>query len=240
MAEVKMERSSLDVAAKKNQEGAKVVKAEVLPPTRTEPVAKAKVSKPSFGERFISTLGLENGRTVRDVLVWDVVVPTTKDLIYNIFNQGLSVFLYGNTGPAKGRPQQGRAGTSRVSYGDYYDKPYKAQNHRPSGQPQQQRSAQNGFDFSSIRWYDYYDENGRLVTGRAQAQSVLDEMLELIDTYDWCRVSDFLASAGVPEEDVHFTDHALGWDRLGTAGSERARDGGYYLVLPRPTRREGL
>lgn len=234
MAEVKMERSSLDITPAKQTPPDQ----EVLPPKEVKVVAKATVEKPSFGERFISTLGLESGRTVRDVLIWDVVVPTTKDLLYNIFTQGLSVFLYGSAGArGGGKPVAGRQGTSRVSYGDYYDKPYRAQKRVGNSYPSQRTTA-NALDFSTIRWYDYTDEQGHMVTGRGQAQQVLDEMLELVDLYGWCRVSDFLSAAGVPEEEVHFTDHALGWDKLGTAGPERARDGGYYLLLPRPVSKD--
>ncbi len=235
MADVKLERTTLD-KAKPKEKDAVAVEAEVLPPKKVDTVAKAQVQKPSFGERFISTLGLESGRTVADVLMWDVVIPTTKDLIYNIFTQGMSVFLYGNAG----KPRQGgggRASTSRVSYGKYYDEPYHAQKRiSGGGRPEPRKAA--GLDFTQVRWYDYTDEDGHMVTARGQAQQVLDECLELVDVYGWCRVSDFLAAAGVPEEEVHFTDHALGWDHLGTAGPERCRDGSYYLAMPRPVKKD--
>lgn len=232
MAEVKMEKTSLDGTDLKPKDKKSEPKGEIER-RKPEPVAKAKVAKQSVASRFIDTLGLEDGRTVGDYLLWDVIVPATKDLISSIFKQGIDIFLYGTNRP---KNIERRGQTSRVSYGRYYEEPRRMQSGRQHKDPSY--SGRGMMDFTTIRWYDYTDSNGHLVTGREQAEQVLDEMIETIDMYEFCRVSDFLSFAQVPESEVNFTDHSLGWDRLGTAGAQRSRDGGWYLSLPRPIANE--
>lgn len=227
MAEVKMERSSLDADSLPNN--SLVAKQKAKDPKKTpdvqkaiQPVAQGSVEKKSFGRRFIETLGLSDGRTVGDYLLWDVIVPAGKDLVNSIVTNGISVLLYGN---AKPRNVERRGATSRVSYGRYYEE-------QRGGSRQQSSYSYNprgAFDFAEVTY-----------PTRAEGEKVLDEMVEIVDAYEFVKVSEFLQLSNVPESQIHFTDADMGWDRLG--GVEvvpvQTRSGVRWgLTLPKPIRR---
>ncbi len=62
-----------------------------------KPVVEGKVKpvKKSAGKRFMESIGVEDGRTVGDYLVWDVIIPAMKDTISEVFKKGIDAFLYG-------------------------------------------------------------------------------------------------------------------------------------------------
>lgn len=175
-----------------------------------KPVVEGKVKpvKKSAGKRFMESIGVEDGRTVGDYLVWDVIIPAMKDTISEVFKKGIDAFLYGGAQPARDR----RPRNSRVSYTSYYED--RVTPRRYSYNPK----AVNDFrDFA-------FDD-------RRDADAVLSEMCEIIDTYGFCKVSDFYSLVG--ETERNFTDHGYGWDHLGSARVERSRDG-WVIDLPRP------
>ena len=220
MAEVKMERSSLDTSSLPNNSLKARQQAEKAgDETRiVKPVAQGEVQKKGFGQRFLETVGVNDGRTVGDYLLWDVVVPATKDLISSIFKQGIDVFLYGKPQP---RNVDRRGATSRVSYGRYYDEqPYRAQ--------------QRDYGYSPRAAFDFGDVTYKT---RSEAEMVLSEMVEIADMYGFCKVSDFLQLSRVPESSIHFTDHDMGWDALGSVEVVPVRNGRWALTLPKPVRR---
>ena len=228
MAEVKMERSSLDASELPNN-SLVAKQAREKDPKKTpdvqkalQPVAKGEIQKKSFGRRFIETLGLSDGRTVGDYLMWDVIVPAGKDLVNSIVTNGMSVLLYGN---AKPRNIERSHGTSRVSYGRYYED----RNAPVRSQPSYSYNSRAAMDFGDITFRT-----------RNEAEMVLSEMVECIDMYKFVRVSDFLTLSNVSETDIHFTDHNLGWDALGSVEVvpvQTASGTRWSLTLPRPTRR---
>ena len=174
---------------------------------------KVKPVKKTAGKRFMESIGVEDGRTVGDYLVWDVIVPALKDTISEVFKKGIDAFLFG--GPQPGRNVERRGRTSRVSYNSYYDDRdrYRSRN----------RYSYNPRAVNDFREFAFDD--------RRDAELVLSEMCEIIDTYDFCKVADFYSLVGETERD--FTDHGYGWDHLGGAEIVRGRDG-WIIDLPRP------
>lgn len=211
MAEHKMDRSSLELgelpsnslksrqAAEKGGERPKV-----------EPVASAKKVKKPAGRRFLDSIGVEDGRTVWDYILWDVMLPSFKEMLSSVVKNGIDVFLYGQV-KAKNVERRGR--TSRVSYARYYEED------QPRRYTYQPRAA---MDFSDIVFED-----------RASAETVLSKMVDIIDDYSFVKVSDFLMLSGVDDMDISHTDHDMGWYRLSAAGVDRVRNG-YILHLPKP------
>jgi len=217
MAERKLEKSSLELgelpsnsikskqAAEKGQDR----------PSDIKKVAKGsvKMQKKPASKRFLESIGVEDGRTVGDYILWDVVLPSVKDMLASVVKNGIDVFLYGQTKP-KNIERRGR--TSRVSYNRYYDDydrpPSRTYTYRP-------RAA---MDFSNIVFND-----------RSDAESVLNEMADIVQQYGFVKVSEFLALSGVDDSDISFADHGMGWERLVNVGVDRVRDG-YVIHLPRP------
>lgn len=240
MAEHKMDKSSLELgelpsnsmkskqAAEKGDDSKKKEHKEVKSVVK----GGVKVKKKPASKRFLESIGVEDGRTVGDYILWDVVLPSVKEMLASVVKNGIDVFLYGQTKP---RNLERRGRTSRVSYNRYYDDD--GYGSRPRGGRQsrgysyQPRAA---MDFSDIVFEDYYDEDEkRMISGREAAERVLDEMADIVQRYDFVRVSEFLTLANVPETDISHVDHNMGWDRLVGIGVDRVR-GGYVIRLPRP------
>lgn len=181
---------------------------------QVKPVISGKVKpvKKTAGKRFMESIGVEDGRTVGDYLVWDVIVPAMKDTISEVFKKGIDAFLYGGPQPSGRVERRGR--TSRVSYNSYYDE---------RTAPTRSRYSYHGKAVNDFRDFAFED--------RRDAEMVLSEMCEIVDTYGFCKVSDFYSLVGETERD--FTDHGYGWDHLGSARVERSRDG-WIIDLPRP------
>ena len=184
---------------------------------KVEPVVqsgKVKKTKIPAGKRFLESIGVEDGRTVGDYLVWDVILPAVKDTISEVFKKGIDAFLYGGVSPneKRGGTVRRNGSTSRVSYNSYYD-----ERRVPSRYSYNSRAA---MDFREFVFDD-----------RRDAELVLSAMCEIISTYGFCKVADFYSLVGETERD--FTHQGYGWDQLGSATVERTRDG-WCLDLPRP------
>lgn len=181
--------------------------------SQVQPVVKGKVktAKKPAGKRFMESIGVEDGRTVGDYLIWDVILPAVKDTISEVFKKGIDAFLYGSTKPSS-RNLERRGGSSRVSYNSYYDDRRTAN-----------RYTYHGRAVNDFREFVFED--------RRDAEAVLSEMVEIVDVYGFCKVSDFYSLVG--ETERNFTDHNYGWDQLGAASVERTRDG-WIVDLPRP------
>lgn len=170
------------------------------------------LKKKPAAKRLRESLGLEETRTVGDYLVWDVLLPAAKETIADVVKKGIDVFLYGGTDNTP-RRKSGPGGKSHVSYEGYYSG-------RTRGDYKSSRANRYAVDFREFVFDD-----------RRDADMVLNELCEIIDTYGFAKVSDFYGLVG--ETERNFTDHGFGWDALGTAGVERTRDG-WVINLPRP------
>lgn len=184
-----------------------------------KPVAEGKVSKKkqSTAKRFRESLGLEETRTVGDYLVWDVLIPAFKETVADVVKKGIDVFLYGGAGPSRSSRSANR---SRVSYDGYYNRGGSRDYREARVESRRRYGIRPGSD---IRDFVFDD--------RRDAETILSEMCEIIDTYGFVKLSDFYSAVG--ESERNFTDHGYGWDALGSASVERVRDG-WVLDLPRP------
>lgn len=182
---------------------------------KIEPVVQGKVKpvKKTAGKRLMESLGVEDGRTVGDYLLWDVIVPAIKDTISEVFKKGIDAFLYGGA-KAPSRNVERRGSSTRVSYNSYYD---------DRARQRDRRYSYHGRAVNDFREFVFDD--------RIDAETVLSEMCEIVDVYGFCKVSDFYSLVG--ETERNFTDHNYGWDQLGSASVERTRDG-WIVDLPRP------
>ena len=174
---------------------------------------KVTVKKKPAGQRFRESLGLESSRTVGDYLVWDVLIPAAKEMVADLVKKGIDVFLYGGSS----QPSSRRNGKGHVSYEGYYSS-------RRTGDYNSERRIRAGNRYAMDFREFVFDD-------RRDADMVLSELCEIIDTYGFAKLSDFYSLVG--ESDRTFTDHGYGWDALGSASVERVRDG-WVLDMPRP------
>lgn len=205
MAEVKMDPlpGSNSIKNRNTEESKKEVKDE----NQNYPVAiaKATIKKKSFGEKMKEVFIGEDIQNVGDYILKEVVVPTIKNTIVDIIQNGISLLIFGESS-SKNRRRDGQY----VSYGSY--------------------SSNSSRDRRRDDRRDSYSDKGDLIfNSRNDAQAVLDRMLDIVDTYGACTVGNFYELADVPS---NYQDRKWGWTDLRYADVRMARGGGYYIDLP--------
>ena len=217
MAEKKLSKPSYLEGNSKADETKTVTQKTITQNVEPKQVVQGKVTvkKKPAAKRLRESLGLEETRTVGDYLVWDVLIPAAKEMVADLVKKGIDVFLYGGSSTTSKK----RAGVGNVSYGSYYSgrkiSDYKSEKER--------RARLTNRYVTDFREFIFDD--------RRDAEMVLSELCEIIDTYGFAKLSDFYSLVG--ETERNFTDHGYGWDALGSASVERVRDG-WVLDMPRP------
>lgn len=178
-------------------------------PTKKVISGKAKLKKSNTGkvkELFIAS----DGTTVKDYIVHDIVIPTIKKTLYDILVNGLGLTLFGD---AKGnRPNSG----SSISYVKYYDDRY----------------GRNDYVTPSYRARTGYSYSDVVVDTKAEAEELLDRLVEMINNYGKASVLDLYDLAGLR---TYNTDDNYGWTRSDIRDARIVRDfNGWCLKMPRP------
>lgn len=200
--------------------------ARVVKPDETEPPEDKKIlkvvegpvarRKKPLGTRFMETFFSGDGKSVIDYVVQDVMLPAFKDMITDALSQGFERMIYGESRPA-GRRSSSRP-TNYTSYGTRYGSNGPPRDHR-SEPRNMSRRARATHDFDEV-----------ILSTRAEAEEVIDQMRELVEKYGTASIADFYATVGI---DSSHTDEKWGWMTLIGSGVTRV-SGGYLLNLPKP------
>lgn len=184
-------------------------KAEAEEKKANEKVIKgsAKIHQKTTGEKLKETLFGEGVDNVGDYVVFDVIIPTLKEMVVNSVSDGINMLLFGET------KRSGRSSSRNNRSGYVQYESYSRNRDRDSG-----RRAQ--FDFSDIEFET-----------RADAIDVLDAIEDTISMYDVASVSDLYEFAGITPRP---TDNNYGWTSVNTAEILMKRNGNYILSMPRP------
>jgi hypothetical protein len=179
------------------------------PPVERVVVGDVVTRKQSTAGKFLHNLVAEDGQSVVQYVVMEVLLPAAKNAISDAVSQGVERMLFGDSRP---RPASG----NRPGYTNYsrFGSGRAVQEVRP----ELSRQARATHDFNDI-----------IIGSRAEAEDVLDRLRDLISTYDVATVSDLYDLVGLTGE---FTDDKWGWLDLRSA-SVRAIRGGYLLHLPK-------
>ena len=182
---------------------------EPQPEKRINKVVKSEVSKKkkSLGQKISETFVEEDGRSVGEYILFDVVIPAVKDLFGNVVKNAIDMMLYGEVTANRTGFQNAR-NRQTVNYVNYYGG---GPRQRPQNRPRQTSSLDN-FVFAS----------------RSDAEEVLFQMNDTIDRYGIVSVSDFYQMIGQIGE---YTDNKFGWDNLSTARIRHV-NGGFVIDLP--------
>ena len=171
---------------------------------KVERVVKGQVKskkKNKFADTFIS----EDAASVKDYIIFDVLIPAAKNAISDMVTTGIQMMLYGEvrgTSKSKG---------TKVSYSKYYD------DRRDRDYDRRSRT-RSGYDYDEI-----------ILESRAEAEEVLNSMDDLLERYGLVSVADLYDLVGITG---NYTDNKYGWTNLRHASVQRLRDG-YLLKLPR-------
>lgn len=179
-------------------------------PKQIAPVAQARLET-RRGGRLKNALVAETGKALFEYAVYDVIVPMIKDAAAAMFNRA----LYGDgRGYTVGRQA---SNYGRTDYGAY-------------SRPRTDGSVRDPRRELSPRVKTQHNFDEVVFNDRAEADLVLDRLMDLIDTYGVAAVADFYDLAGISTD---YPDNSWGWERLGGAAIRRTR-AGYILDLPRP------
>ena len=179
--------------------------------------------KKSLGSKVKDQFVGEDAKSVWAHLLFDVIVPSTKNLLYDMVVEGARRKLYGGAGPS--RPLTGRFAQQNapVNYSAYStsNTPGRVSAPDPAGNAQRDlaRQKRSMADFSGV-----------ILETREEGLMVLDRLTDLIEEFGAAQVVDFYAMVGIPRD---FTDVKYGWTSLAQAQVRQIPEG-FLLDLPRP------
>lgn len=174
---------------------------------KVEKVVKGdvKIKKKSDAKKFADVFVSEDASNVKSYVLFDVIVPGVKKILWDVFTGGLKMFLFGERGISKDDRR------SKVSYNDMYDK----DSYRRTSSDVRTR---NRFDYDEI-----------IIPSRGEAEDVMDHMYDILQKYDVVRVLDLYDMLDVT---APFTANRYGWTDLRGSKIVPVREG-YLLKLPK-------
>lgn len=188
---------------------------------KIEAVVTGKIvkQKKPIGRKIMETLTGSDVKSVINYVIFDVALPSAKDMIYDMSKEGVHRLLFGDVPQ---RNSYGRSGRNiqRVSY----DRPsWDSRRHDdrpPMPNPREMSNrARSRFEFEEI-----------VLESRGEAENVLAGLEDLISQFDSATVSDLYELIGITSD---YTDNKYGWTSIRDAHATKVREG-YLLILPRP------
>lgn len=201
-------------ARERRSEKAAPEKKEVVRITKN----KATIRKKPLRKRFLEAFKPEDNVSFVEYTLFEVLVPGIKDAIADAsigtIENALSSGSSGrrrSRGGGGGYTSYNRMGSARSRGG---------RREREEERPRRsERVSRRSSDVPEIS-----------IPTRAEAEEVLDNLIELISVYDCATMRDLLSLVGEPHNP---TDEDWGWTDLRGARVHRV-NGGYLLDLPRP------
>lgn len=171
--------------------------------------------KTPLGRRFMQTFVGGHAKEVFDYIVFDIAIPAVKDMVIDAVSNGIERMLKGEVRSNRAIARRGETRTPYVSYNRI----------SPSSKPPFDRDEARrpipraNFEFDQI-----------ILATRAEAQTVLARMYDIVQRYDVVTVSNLYELVGL--QGTHI-DEKWGWTDLRPAGITSLSNG-YLLDLPQP------
>ena len=172
-----------------------------------------KKQKKGFMRRIAGTFLEEDGKSVGNYVMYDVIIPAIKNLVGDMVVGGVEMFLGGEK---KGRNTRREGGRSVTSYGKFYKQSDRERKYEKRTISDVGRSR--------------HQFNDIVMETRGEAEEVLSLLVDLTIDYDGATVADFYDLVGVEST---YTDRKYGWDDLRGVAIGRVRGGGYVINFPR-------
>lgn len=163
--------------------------------------------KRGFMSKFRETLTGDDSKTVADYILFEVLIPSMKNMLSEATKEATDRLLFGSSGPKRSRHHN----NGPTPYGKMYN------GNDRRGQLSPRARAQH--DFQEIT-----------IPDRGEAEEILDQLNILIEDYGHAKVSDLYSMSGIS---TTYVDGRWGWTDLRTATVERTRNG-YLLDIPAP------
>lgn len=178
--------------------------------------------KKTLGRKFREQFRGDDARTVAELVIFDVVLPAMKNLIFDVGTEALKRTLFGGARPG------GVVASSVLGSARAVGTNYRAfSGSTPAAIAAAGTPASRDMTPEQRAMHDF---SGILLDNRADAELVRDVLTQQIDDFGVATVNDFYAAVGVTPE---FTSVKYGWKTLAQAQVRQTRDG-YLLEMPRP------
>lgn len=170
-----------------------------------------------LGKQFKETFVGGDFRSATQYVIFDVMVPSVRDMMFDAFTEGMQRLIFGDTRRRGGygggyRPSEG---PPHISYNSFSKNRYE----RPPEPRSMSRRGRARHDFGEI-----------VISSRSEGEDVIDSMFEMLSKFDVVSVADLYGMVGLESNHV---DENWGWENLQGAGVMKVR-GGYLLDLPEP------
>lgn len=163
-----------------------------------------KIKKRGEMSKLADVFITEDANNVKSYILMDVLVPTIKKAIVDIVTDAVNMIFLGGTG----RGKSSGSSVNYVSYSRFSDTKERRPEPRMSGR----------FDYDTIA-FEY----------RSDAEAILEQMENIIETYGFVTVADLYDMAGRSHP---YTSNDYCWTSLRNADVVRTREG-YVLKLPK-------
>lgn len=177
-------------------------------------VGEVIIPKKSLWRKFRETFLERDFKDTATYVISEVLLPAAKNMIVDTVSEGISNMMYGNST----RSYRRGLGT-RITYNRSVNRGYSPTSpisrSAPALEPGPRRA-------SLLRRDDF------ILSSRAEADLVLERMIDIIDNYEVVSVADLNELIGLPISPV---DPTWGWTDLGDARVRQVRDG-YLIELP--------
>lgn len=203
--------------SKKSREQKQPDKKEVKRVTKGEVLIPKKSVFQKFKESFLQ----DNLQNVTTYVLWDVMVPAFKNMIWDALSSGSSRMMYGDG--MRGRINPGRP----VSHTTYS---------RPINRGPGFSGVQDNLDRRGLPQRALPGRVGRgfntefIVSTREEAEAAMEQLTDLFDQYRVISVGDVYATMGEASTPV---DEKWGWEDLSGVQIRQVREG-ILLYFPQP------
>ena len=161
----------------------------VITQVTTQP---AITKKRGLGRKFKDTFIDADAKSTVSYVFMQVVVPAAKNMLVDATTGAIERLVYGEDR----RPSRGGYSTgARYSYSRPVDRPGRGASTRP-GRDSGRQSTRN-------------DRDDLILRSQEEAEAVIDQMNDILDTYDVVTVANLNEMVGLPIAPV---DHSWGWE----------------------------
>lgn len=175
----------------------------------------AKLKKP-FRRRVMETFVGGDIETVGPYILFEVVIPSIREMVVNSGKEALERAFFGTTAP---RP---RGGGPTFSYGSNNRTSYSGRYNGRTEEVREERRGRSPVGYEEI-----------ILPTASDAHEVLDAMHIAIQEFDSVSVADVYDLIGQSHD---YMDRSWGWNSIKGAEVRRLRSDEFLLDLPRPER----
>lgn len=196
-------------------EGTKTKKADPAQTSMPEPVVKGKtaIRKKTTGEALASSFFASTAKDVFDYVLWEVLVPNLKDVIYDMIDGTALMMLWGNEG--RGKRGHSQSSSYNTSYTSYFSG--KKEGRKRSAR-QQSKAEPSPFVGNLYEDDVTYTEDRYGITfenlDRDSVYKLRDALIDWLESYHEVPLDIAKAYAGIPETDISYLDNQVGWYSL--------------------------